>query len=249
MDDASRRVRLLGIPIDPVTQEQAIDRLLTLLEEQGSHHVMTPNSEMLVESHNNQKFFSVLREASLNLPDSVGLLWMARMTGQKLPQRVTGVDTVTQLCRVLREEHPVFLLGGKQDVAEEAAQELRELNPHLCIVGTHAGSPSENDAPDVIEQINASGAHILLVAFGSPKQDLWIAEHLNDFSSVRVAMGVGGTFDFIAGEIKRAPKMFRALGLEWMWRLIQEPKRIGRIWRAVVVFPLLCLRYRTENSH
>ena len=249
MDDASYRVRLLGVPIDPVTQEQAVDRLLTLLEEEGSHHVMTPNSEMLVQAHRNPKFSAVLRATSLNLPDSVGLLFMARMTGQKFPQRVTGVDTVIQLCRVLREEHPVYLLGGKDGVAEESAQELRELNPHLRIVGTFAGSPSAAEGSGIIDQINASGAHLLLVAFGSPKQDLWIAEHLKDFSSVRVAMGVGGTFDFIAGEIKRAPKMFRALGLEWMWRLIQEPKRIGRIWRAVVVFPLLCLRYRTENSH
>ena len=235
------RVHLLGIPIDPVTQQQAVDRLLTLFEERGAHHVMTPNSEMLVEAHHNQQFAAVLRATSLNLPDSVGLLWMARLTGQRLPQRVTGIDTVTQLCRVLREEHPVFLLGGKPGIAEEAAQSLRETNSHLRIVGTFAGSPASADARGLIKQVNASGAHLLLVAFGAPRQDLWIAEHLAEFTSVRVAMGVGGTFDFLAGVLPRAPGVMQHLGLEWMWRLGQEPRRIQRIWRAVVVFPVLVL--------
>lgn len=207
---------------------------------------MTPNNEMLVETARREDFRQLLNSTDLNIPDSTGLLWMARLTGQKLPERVTGVDTVTALCASLTEETPVFLLGAKPGIAEAAAAALLIKNPHLKIVGCFAGSPRTEDAPAVLGIIRAAAPHLLLVAFGAPAQDLWIAKHLKELPSVRVAMGIGGTFDFLAGKVKRAPAFMRSLGLEWLWRLIREPKRIGRIWRAVVVFPLLVLCYGKE---
>ncbi len=240
---ALHRVTLLGVPIDAVTSGEAVARLHQLLNEPGSHHVMTPNSEMLVESVHNIPFRETLYVASMNLPDSAGLLWAARMTGQSLPERVTGVDTVEALCATLDSATPVFLLGAAPGVAAKTAIILQSKNPRLVIAGTFSGSPRSEEAVEIIRLINAAGPRLLLVAFGAPAQDLWIAEHLMHCKTVRVAMGVGGTFDFITGVQKRAPAILRQMGLEWLWRVVREPKRIGRIWRAVVVFPMMILRY------
>lgn len=239
---ATPRVTLLGIPIDALTAGQALARLRSLLASGGSHHVMTPNSEMLVEATKNSRFREILRRAALNLPDSSGLLLAARWTGQHLPERVTGVDTVQALCMTLDESHPVFLLGAGTGVAERTAAVLQSRNPHLRIVGTFSGNPRPEYAEQILRAINAARPHLLLVAFGAPEQDLWIAEHLPKMPSVRVAMGIGGTFDFIAGAKKRAPAFLQTVGLEWLWRFGQEPSRWKRIWRAVVVFPFLIFK-------
>lgn len=237
------RVFLLGIPIDAIAAREACNQLLLFLRWGGQHHVMTPNSEMLVEACRNPAFHSILRRSALNLPDSVGMLWMARKTGQHIPERVTGVDTVQQLCRELTEEHPAFLLGGGEGVGERARASLEGRNPQLRVVGIYAGSPREEDREEILRRINDAKPHLLLVAFGAPEQDLWIDRYLPQMPSVRVAMGIGGTLDFLAGVQKRAPLFIQRLGLEWLWRLLQEPRRLQRIWNAVVVFPFLVVRY------
>ena len=234
------RISLLGIPIDSLTKEEALTKLRSMLGGSAEHHVMTPNNEMLVESTKNAAFQSVLKGSDLNLPDSTGLLFAARLTGQSLYERVPGVDTVQELLKNLGPEHPVFFLGAAEGIADRAAAVMQKQNPRLKVAGCYSGSPRDSG---LVERINAAKPHLLLVAFGAPKQDLWIAHHLKQMPSVRVAMGVGGTFDFLAGKIRRAPGVLRALGLEWLWRLFQEPRRIGRILRAVIVFPLLVLRY------
>ena len=244
------RVTLLGVPIDALTMPQAIELLCDMLKEPKPHHVMTPNSEMLVEASRNVPFRELLHRTALNLPDSAGLLWMARWTGQHLPERVAGVDVVQKLCAKRAPEGTVFLLGGAHGVAEKAAAALRARNPQLNIVGTYAGSPREEDAALIIQKINAAAPHILLVAYGAPKQDLWIDTYLTKLSTVRLAMGVGGTFDFLAGTQKRAPLLLQKLSLEWLWRLIREPKRFKRIWTAVVVFPFLVIaKVRGSTKH
>ncbi|MBI2636196.1 WecB/TagA/CpsF family glycosyltransferase [Candidatus Peregrinibacteria bacterium] len=242
------RVHLLGVPVDALTRSEALTRLLGFLESGGKHHVMTPNSEMLVESRKNPKFREVLQRSALNFPDSQGLLLAARWTRQSLPERVTGVDTVQMLCATLDERHPVFLLGAGHGIAEQASEALQSRNPRLKIVGTFSGNPRREYAREIIAGINVSRPHLLFVAFGSPQQDIWIAEHLPELSSVRVAMGVGGTFDFLAGIQKRAPKFVRRIGMEWLWRFIQEPSRWKRIWMAVIVFPWLILRHAKTRA-
>ncbi len=236
------RVHLLGVPVDAVTQQEALREIMRFLEGSEAKHVMTPNNEMLVESTKNPAFRMILQGSALNLPDSQGLLFAARWTGQKLPERVTGVDTVQALCQKLDAQHPVFLLGAGEGIAEKAAAVLQSRNPGLKIVGTFSGNPRPEYSQAIINAINASQPHLLLVAFGSPAQDLWISEFLPQMPSVRVAMGVGGTFDFIAGVRKRAPSFMRSFGLEWLWRFVQEPSRWRRMWRAVVVFPWLIIR-------
>ncbi|HLD64150.1 MAG TPA: WecB/TagA/CpsF family glycosyltransferase [Candidatus Peribacteraceae bacterium] len=244
------RVILLGVPLDSVTQEEAVARLLSYLSAPGQAHVATPNPEMLVMASVDQAFHGLLNRTDLNLPDGAGLLRLAAATGQHLPERVTGVDTVTALCRQLDGTQPIFLLGSLPGVADKAADTLMALNPNLRIAGTFAGSPAEADASDIIQRINASGAQLLLVAYGAPKQDFWIDRYLKEMPQVKLAMGVGGTFDFLAGTVKRAPRFFRDHNLEWLWRLITQPSRLPRIWKATVVFPRLVKQYgkNTRNS-
>src|SRR3989338_1761189 len=221
-----QRISLLGVQIDSLTKEEALTKLRSMLQATMQHHVMTPNNEMLVESTRNPGFRSVLQKSDLNLPDSTGLLFAARLTGQSLHERVPGVDTVQELLQNLGPEHPVFFLGAAEGIAERAGAVMQKQNPRLKVAGCYSGSPRDSG---LVERINAAKPHLLLVAFGAPKQDLWIAHHLKQMPSVRVAMGVGGTFDFLAGKIRRAPGLLRSLGLEWFWRLVQEPRRFGRI--------------------
>ncbi len=232
------RVHILGVPIDAMTLEEAVDHIRGFLGSTEKKHVATPNSEMLVEANANSAFKSLLQKTDLNLPDSSGLLWAAKKTGQHLLERVAGVDAVERLLLRLDGSCPVFFLGGRNGAGAKAAKKIQMQNAK-CKITTFEGSPSKEDAKEIIQKINDSGAHLLLVAYGAPKQDLWINQYLMNLTSVRVAMGVGGTFDFLSGSIKRAPKWMRSLHLEWLYRFILQPSRIIRIWRAVVVFPLL----------
>lgn len=249
------RVHILGVPIDPVIMGEAIDRVQTMLQGTAQHHVMTPNSEMLVEAERNPAFAKVLQEGALNLPDSTGLLWAARRQGRRIPERVSGVDFVELLCGALKGDVPVFFLGGRNGAAKKAAEKLAMRNEPACpagrqlaIAGFFEGSSRDADALEIIHHVNASGAKLLLVAYGAPQQDLWIAQHLSKMPSVRVAMGVGGTFDFLSGNVRRAPQWMRVIGIEWLWRVILQPWRMKRIWTAVVLFPLLVLTSKKHAS-
>lgn len=235
------RVFILGVPVDPVTMPEALDRLRAMLAGAAQCHVMTPNNEMLVEAHRNEPFRALLNRTALNLPDSTGLLWAAKWTGQTLPSRVTGVDTVRELCASLDKNVGVFFLGAAPGVAEAAAAVLKVENPRLNVAGTYAGSPRPDDAKGIVDRVNASGASLLFVAYGAPAQDRWIDEHLKEMPAVKVAMGIGGTFDFIAGTKKRAPSWMRSAGLEWVYRFVQEPSRWKRMWKAVITFPSLVI--------
>ncbi len=240
----SSRIALLGVPIDAITQAEALARMHEFLKAGGQHHIATPNNEMLVEASRNEKFRSVLQRTALNIPDSTGVVWMGG-----LPERVTGTDTMQKLCESIGPEHPVFLLGAGEGIAEHAAQELQRRNPRLKIAGTFSGTPRDEDAQDITQKINAASPHLLFVAYGAPAQDLWIDQHLKDMPSVRIAMGVGGALDFIAGVQKRAPSWMRAMGLEWVWRLVRQPSRLPRIINAVIVFPILCMFWRRNGDN
>ncbi len=242
-----RRVSILGIPVDALTRAEAAGEIFRLIGSGSGHHVMTPNPEMLVEAHRNPLFRAVLQRSSLNVPDGSGLLWAARRRGTPLPERVAGVDLLKDICAA-GSLPPVFLLGAAPGIAERAAARLKESNPGLRVAGTYSGTPSPEDEDQIVARINSSGAEILFVAFGAPKQDLWIDRNLPKMPAVRMAMGVGGSFDFLAGTKKRAPVWMRRLALEWLYRLIREPSRLKRIFTAVVVFPLLVLREGSRGA-
>ena len=203
------------------------------------HQIATVNPEFVMRAQTDHAFLAVLREADLCLPDGVGLLYAARYLGKRLPERVPGSELVYHLAEMAaREGWRIFLLGAAPGVAEEAAEILEKRYSGLTIAGTYAGSPDPAENEEIVGRINASGAEMLYVAYGAPRQDKWIARNKQALPSVRVAVGVGGSLDFITGRAVRAPGWVQRLGLEWLHRLLHEPWR----WRRMLALPRFVLR-------
>ncbi len=233
-------VYFLGVRVDDLTIDEAVERIASFVQEGGAHQVATVNPEFVVAALEHPEFKCVLNEADLCVPDGVGLLWGSWLLRRPLRGRVPGIDLVWRLAEVAAERGwRLFLLGGFAGVGQRTAERLRRRYPALHIAGTYEGRPDDSAVADVVREAKPD---ILLVAYGAPAQDLWIARH-KDSLGVPVAMGVGGTFDFIAGRAKRAPRWLRAFGLEWLHRLVHEPWR----WRRMLALPrfaILILRQR-----
>ena len=219
---------ILGVPVHPVTFEDFLDAVAQFIRQGTPHQICTANPEFVMTAQRRPDFLRVLQEADLVLPDGVGLLWAAKRMGHPLPERVTGSDGIYLLAeRAAREGWRLFLLGAMPGVAEKTASILTQRYPGLHVVGTYPGSPRDEDYSEIARRIKAAQPDILLVAYGAPKQDLWIAKHKDDLG-VPVSMGVGGAFDFVAGVQKRAPRWLIRLNLEWLWRLVTQPWRWKR---------------------
>jgi N-acetylglucosaminyldiphosphoundecaprenol N-acetyl-beta-D-mannosaminyltransferase len=236
------RVTILGIPFDKVTLEQAadviLDRLMRHIE--WPFFVATPNPEMLLEARNNKPFKQILLQTDLNIPDGTGIVWASKVIKNPLPGRVTGTDLMQAICQKAGHGARIFLLGASPGVADKT-KEILHSRYHSNVVGTDAGSADPSNDRTLQKLINEAAPDILFVAFGAPKQELWLARNLPHLDSVKAAIGVGGAFDFIAGIKKRAPQWMRNLGIEWLFRLFREPKRIKRIINATIVFPIVFL--------
>lgn len=228
-----READILGIRVHSVTLQEAVDRIAGWVAQGGSHQVVTANAEIIWRAWHDPELARVLEEAALVTADGVGVLWASRRLGQRLPQQVAGIDLVEALAeRGAAEGWRFFLYGARPGVAEAAAERLKSHYPGLTIVGTAHGYQTETGEKKVIEAIRAARPHVLLVALGSPRQELWIARH-NPKLGVPVAIGVGGSLDVLAGRVRRAPQWVRRLGLEWLYRLVREPRR----WRRQMVLP------------
>ncbi len=224
-------IRILGLPVSVITYAQWLDQIGQWVASGTAHHVCTINPEMIMIAQDDPNFYNILTRADLTVPDGVGLLWAARRKGTPLPERVTGSDGVPKIAAEAEQRGwRLYFLGAAPGVAEKAAEVLRARHPRLQIVGIYGGSPAPAEEDAIVERINASGADILFVAYGAPEQDKWIARNLPRLN-VKMAMGVGGSFDFIAGIIPRAPLSFQRLGLEWLYRLYLQPWRIRRMLR------------------
>lgn len=240
-------------------------------DEKGKH-IVTPNPEMILEAQKNPEFAMTLNYAWLSIPDGIGVLWAStllatargdgflvkvikgvillgalvirpKMVTRVFPERVTGVDLMEKICNQSQYYGTkIFLLGAAQGVAAKTAQTLLQKYPRLKIVGTYSGSPRQEDFGHIYALIKKTEPDILFVAYGAPAQELWIHQHIRDLPSVKIAMGVGGAFDVIAGIKKRAPRLMRIMGIEWLWRLAQEPSRIKRIFNATARFPIEILK-------
>lgn len=230
---------LLGVPIDVVDLPGAVERVAELMASGGAQQVVTVNPEFLVAARCRPAFAAVLRRAALATPDGIGVVLAARLRGVRLAGRVTGSDLLPLLARrAAAAGWRLFLLGAPPGVAERAAAALREQAPGLVVAGCFAGSPSQAEEPAILERLRAARPDLLLVAYGAPAQDLWLARNLAR-TPARVGIGVGGAFDFLAGAKPRAPAVLRRAGLEWLYRLWREPWRARRILAAVPVFTLL----------
>jgi N-acetylglucosaminyldiphosphoundecaprenol N-acetyl-beta-D-mannosaminyltransferase len=238
-------VRILGVRVDDVTMDEALARLQRMVAHGGSHQVVTVNPEFIMRAQDDATFRRVLAEADLAIPDGQGLLWAARYLGRPLRQRVAGSDLAPALADLAGQRgYRLFLLGAAPGVAERAAAVLERRHPGVQIVGTYAGSPAPAEEEAIVARIRATRPDFLLVAYGAPAQDLWI--HRNQPRlQVPVAIGVGGTLDFIAGVRKRAPVWMQRLGLEWLFRLIQEPRR----WRRMLALPRFAWRVLTSRRY
>jgi N-acetylglucosaminyldiphosphoundecaprenol N-acetyl-beta-D-mannosaminyltransferase len=244
---SATRVDVLGVPIDPVDHAEAIGQLLAAVGSEPPVQVCTVNLQFLVTARRRPEVAGVLRGAGLNVADGAPVLWLSRLLGHRLPGRVAGSDLVPALAgRAEMSGARLFLLGGRDGAAGEAATELTRRHPRLRVTGTmEPPYATLDEMPDdeIVSRITAAGVDILLVGFGHPKQDLWIAANRHRLP-VSVAIGVGGTFDLIAGRLQRAPAWARRSGLEWLYRLVQEPRRLGlryatcAVWLLGVLVPL-----------
>jgi len=238
---------ILGVRMDAVTAAETLDMIERFVREGRPRQVVTVNPEFVMEAQTNEPFRRVLNGAALALPDGVGLLWAARILGHRLPERVAGSDLVPRIAeRAAARGWRLFFLGAAPGVAERAAARLVARYPGLTVAGTYAGSPAPAEEDDIVARVRKARPDILFVAYGAPAQDLWIGRNLERLG-VPVCMGVGGTFDFIAGVAKRAPLWVQRLGLEWLHRLIHQPWR----WRrqlALLRFAWSVLRERLTKG-
>ncbi len=232
MAASAGRLTVLGTPVDGITYAGWLERVSHwITRKDGARQVCTVNPEFIMIAQRDSIFRSLLGRAALCLPDGVGLLWASRRLGAPLPQRVTGSDGLPRLAeRAAAEGWKLFLLGAGPGVAERAAARLCARFPGLIIAGAHGGSPAEDAEDEIVDRVNASGADILFVAYGAPAQDKWIARNLPRLE-VAMAMGVGGSLDFVAGVVPRAPQWMRDRGLEWLFRLMRQPWRLRRMTR------------------
>lgn len=228
-------VQILGVPVHKLTVATWLDQIAVwIAARDGVHQMCTVNPEFIVMAGNDPNFYNILNRADLCLADGIGVIWAARYIGERLPERVTGSDGVPHIAeRAAREGWRLFLLGAWDDIAEQAADVLRQRYPGVQIVGTYSGSPRPEDEDAIVERVNATNADVLLVAYGAPQQDKWIARNAPRLK-VSVAMGVGGTFDYLAGIVPMAPAWMRSAGLEWLFRLIRQPHRIRRQLRLPI---------------
>lgn len=223
------RVDVLGVGFDNLTLDEAVERGRELLRAGGTHYVVTPNPEIVEVCREDPAAREAVNGADLVLADGIGVIYGAKMLGTPLKGRVTGIGFAQGLmARMAEGGKRLFLLGARPGVAEKAAENLRRQYPGLVIAGTHDGYFKE-DQP-VIEAIRASGADAAFVCLGAPKQEKWMREN-GEATGAHLLVGLGGCLDVFSGEVQRAPEIFQKLGLEWLHRLIKDPRRIGRMMK------------------
>lgn len=242
--EARPSVRILGVRVDALTYQDLLQAVAGFIASGTPHQIATVNPEFVMLARRNPAFWQVLENADLCIADGIGLLWAARRLGSRLPERVTGSDGVPLMAaHAARAGWRCYLLGARPGVADRAAEILMRDYPGLQVAGTFAGTPSDADAPGIIARVRAACPDLLLVAYGAPAQDLWIARH-RDALCVPVMMGVGGAFDHIAGTRRRAPRWVQRLSLEWLFRLVTQPWR----WRRQLAVPAFVWQVMRERS-
>lgn len=226
--DHNKQADILGCLIDIVTEEQALDRIELMVEQEALAHIITLNAEIVYQAQYNAELKEVIKQADMVTPDGIGIVWGAKKLGYDINERVTGIDLLYALSqRASQKGWKIYLLGAEPGVADQAAINLQKSYTGLNICGIHDGYFSTEEAEKIIDEIRRIKPQILLVALGAPNQEFWINKN-KDKMGVPVSIGVGGSFDVIAGKKKRAPYWMIRLNLEWFYRLLSEPERIGR---------------------
>jgi N-acetylglucosaminyldiphosphoundecaprenol N-acetyl-beta-D-mannosaminyltransferase len=241
------RLKILNVWVDPVDMSGALERVESFVENgERPHSVFAVNPEKNFSVPGDPQLYKVFSEADLLIPDGIGVVMAARILYRVRLSRVPGVEMMDEICRLSAGKgYRVFIYGAKEEVNAKAVTALQKRYPSLEIVGRANGYVSPEEMPTLIDQINTSGAQVLFLALGSPRQENWFAKYACQLHTVRVCQGIGGTLDTIAGTVKRAPLFWCRLNLEWLYRLLAEPKRIAR-QRVLPVFAYLVFRKKFD---
>jgi N-acetylglucosaminyldiphosphoundecaprenol N-acetyl-beta-D-mannosaminyltransferase len=230
---SSNRHWLLGVPVDDATESDVLRVVRDRVRARQCTQIATVNAEFVVKAQHDEEFREVLRTVEIATADGAGVLWALRRAGVRILRRVGGSDLIWSISAQAAElGHRVFLLGAAPGVAAAAAEKLRARYPALQVAGTYVGSPDEGEQATIVDLIRRSEADIVFVAFGAPSQDVWIARNLKE-TGASIGMGVGGSFDYVAGVARRAPLWMQDAGLDWLWRLVRQPWR----WRRMLSLP------------
>ena len=222
-------VRVLDLPVHRLDMDAALNRIEKFIADGGTHHVITADASMLVMAQDDAELRAIVANAELVTPDSAGVLWAANRLKQPLIERVSGVEIVENLCaRSAQSGYRLYFLGAAPGVAEQAAARMNAKYPGCQVVGTRDGFFQPTDVPAITTAVREASPDVLCVALGIPKQEKWIHAH-REALGVPVLIGVGGTLDVLSGTVKRAPKPFQKLQLEWLWRVISNPKKISKV--------------------
>ena len=231
-----KKISICGVNIDNVTMDDSIDIVRNFLVGDKGKRIYTPNTEIVMESKDDDELKNTLNQGDLIIPDGIGLIYGSKIRKKPLKERVTGFDLSIEMLKIANEKgYSVYLLGCKEGVARDAAENIKKDYPNLRIAGyhngyfkgSHMGIKDSEEEREIINDINNSKTDILFVGLGFPKQESWINEHIDDLD-IKVAIGNGGTMDILSGNAKRAPEIYQKLGLEWLYRLVKEPSRIKR---------------------
>lgn len=241
-------VVILDVRIDAVTTAETLAWIEAAVAARAPRQICTANPEFVMAAQRDAEFLAVLQRADLVLPDGIGLVWAARWLGRRLPERVAGSDLVGLIAeRAARHGWRLYFLGAAAGVAQRAAEALQARYPGWVLAGAFSGSPHPGDEAEIVARLQAARPDVVFVAYGAPAQDKWIARNRLQLG-VPVCLGVGGSFDFLAGVARRAPAWIQRLGLEWLHRLVWQPWRVRRIVTATLEFPLAVLRRSRRPS-
>lgn len=225
----SNRVTILDVPIDCIDMGEALDRIDAFIQQGIPHHVVTADASMLVIAHEDSELKSIIRRAELVTPDGAGLLWAAQRQNTPFKERVSGVVLVEKLCALSPQKgYRIFFFGAAPGVSAQACEQMRNRYPGAQMVGSRDGFFTPDQIPALIAEIREAQPDILCVALGIPKQEKFIATYRQELG-VPVLIGVGGTFDVLSGNLRRAPVWMQKLNLEWLWRLLQNPSKISKV--------------------
>ena len=238
-------IRILGVPVHPYTMKGAIEKILERVSQNKKTFVVTANAEIIMMGQSDAEYMEILNKAALVLPDGAGTVWAGRKLGYEVPERVAGYDLFLNLMtQSAQNKLKVFFFGAAPGVAAEAKQKCEILYPGVSIVGCRDGYFKEEDNLAIVNEINNSGADLLFVALGAPKQEKWLKKY-QDILKPSLLMGIGGSFDVVAGKMERAPKWMQDASLEWLFRLYKQPSRFGRM----LVLPKFVIKVLRTKSY
>ena len=232
------RIDVLGVEFDDMDIVEAVELAMGFMEERRCAYAVTPNPEIVLACRKNRKLAAAVRSADMVLADGVGVIYASRILGMPIKNRLPGIDFASALMARMSEcGKKVFLLGAKAGVAELAAERLTERYPGLDVCGVNDGYVAQEDNELVLEKINSQSPDLILVCLGAPKQEIWMKNNA-ELLNAGLMIGLGGALDVYAGVVERAPRKWRSMGLEWLYRLIKEPRRIKRmifaaLWRRI----------------